>query len=111
MLKKRLGLEAIERNNSFSGGVNVETYFKISPTLIIPEGCVKIGEGAFWGCGTLLEKVIIPKSIEEISGRAFWGCYETKIIIEKPVGKIRCVSAHAFNGCKYVSYAKEETWS
>ena len=49
MLKKRLGLEAIERNNSFSGGVNVETYFKISPTLIIPEGCVKIGEGAFWG--------------------------------------------------------------
>lgn len=111
MLKKKLGLEAIERDNSFTGGVSVKTYFKIPSTLIIPEGCEKIGEGAFWGCGTLLEKVIIPESIEEISGRAFWGCDETKIIIEKPIGKIKCVSALAFNGCRYVSYAKEKTRS
>ena len=47
MLKKRLGLEAIERDNSFTGGVSVKTYFKIPSTLIIPEGCEKIGAGAF----------------------------------------------------------------
>ena len=92
MLKKKLGIEAIERDGC------KRTCFKISSTLIIPEGCVKIGMCAFWGCKKLRE-VTIPKSVQGIGYNAFWGCYEAKIILEAP--KNFYISSN-FEDCKAV---------
>jgi len=72
MLKKRPGTEAIERNWS-SVEKLVYCYFKIPSTLIIPEGCVKVGGRAFWRCDRL-KKVIIPEGVERIGLAAFEGC-------------------------------------
>ena len=109
MLKKRLGIEAIERDWSFWKKASVG-YFKIPSTLIISENCERVGEGTFSGCGTLLKKVIIPKSVKVIKSRAFWGCTNTKIFIETPKEKSK-EDTYAFNGCKNVEYAEKETRS
>ena len=102
MLKKKLGLEAIER--SWFGFRCSCSYFKIPSTLIIPEGCKEIGYCAF-KCCDWLEKVVIPESIEEIGDWGFWGCKEATIILRKHKIEFKHLNITAFDGCKYV---KEE---
>lgn len=43
MLKKKLGINAIEKDWIDRVG-SVKNYFKVPPTLIIPEGCKRIGK-------------------------------------------------------------------
>ena len=105
MLKKKLGVEAIERSWSIIVKINVQTYFKVSPTLIIPEGCERIGSLAFWGCEKL-EKVIIPGSVKEIGYSAFYKCKNATIILRKPKSEYtEFIGLYIFDGCKDV---KEE---
>lgn len=103
MLKKRLGLECIEMdwNNHYG---NVRTYYKIPTSLIIPEGCEKIGGFAFCCCDDLRE-VIIPKSVERISGEAFCHCRRATIILKKEWSEFKFIGSAAFFSCKNV---KEE---
>ena len=103
MLKKRLGIEAIERDWFFD---HTFDYFKIPPTLIILEGCVRIGECAFDGCSKL-KKVVIPKSVESIKWRAF--CDSGAKIILKNRKFNKGIRAASFYGCESVEYVKEET--
>lgn len=104
MLRKKLGIEAIERNWSYSKMISAY-YFKIPSILTIPESCRKIGAAAFCGCGSLeLKKVIIPRSVESIGDWAFWGCDNAEIILKKAKSEFK--GYQAFGDCKYV---KEET--
>lgn len=117
MLKKKLGVEAVEMGWT---GRRLFNYYKISSTLIIPEGCVEIGNfafsscerfrevvipeniknigiGAFWLCGEL-KKVIIPKSVKEIKDRTFQSCRNLReVIIPESVEEI---GYGAFDGCE-----------
>ena len=68
MLKKKLGLNAIEESWFIGGRLAIS--FKIPSTLIIPEGCERIGVNVLYGCRKLRE-VIIPKSVERIGIGAF----------------------------------------
>ena len=86
MLKKKLGVEGIEKDwlsddEKLTNYFKIN-YFKIPPTLTIPEGCERIGNFAFWRCERL-EKVIIPRSVERIRFHAFWGCKNATIILKK----------------------------
>ena len=101
MLKKRLGVEGIERDWSWCN--NLDDYFKISSTLIIPEDCRRIGYHAF-DCYRNLKKVVIPKSVEFIGEEAFYDCWSTTIILKKAENKFN-IEYRAFKRCKYV---KEE---
>ena len=104
MLKKKLGVEAIERNWSYSKMISAY-YYKIPSTLIIPESCKKIGAAAF--CGSLdLKKAIIPESVEKIGDYAFWDCSRAIIILKQPVIEFKYIGSYAFDYCKDV---KEET--
>ena len=95
MLKKRLGIEAIE--NIWLMNKNINDYFKIPFTLNIPEGCVIIGAFVFWCCRKLRE-VTIPKSVKEIGDSAFRGCKKLeKVVIPEGVKEI---GISAFSGCK-----------
>lgn len=71
MLKKKLGIEAFERDWSWSKGL--VNYFKISSTLIIPESVEWIGDKAFFDCEKL-KKVVIPGNVESIGKWAFRDC-------------------------------------
>ena len=102
MLKKRLGVEAIERDGC------KRTCFKISSTLIIPEECVRIGWSSFWRCERL-KKVNIPRSVKKLEHYAFWGCRKATIILKKPRSKFEFFGDDVFKGCKDVKYAKEKT--
>ena len=64
MLKKRIGIEAIEKDWS------LRKYFKIPTSLIIPEGCEFVGTWTFYFCDNI-EKVVIPKSVRWIGEGAF----------------------------------------
>ena len=103
MLRKRLGLECIEMdwNNHYG---NIRTYYKIPSSLIIPEGCRKIGGYAFCCCDDLRE-VIIPESVEKIFGDAFCHCWKATIILKKPRSKFKEMGWNAFCNVKDV---KEE---
>ena len=106
MLKKRLGIEAIEMVNwdyDF-----IYNYYKIPSTLIIPEGCKKIGKYAFSGCLNL-KKVIISGSVNRIGDSAFWGCEDAEVILEKPEWEFKRIGDYAFYNCKSVEYVEEET--
>ena len=115
MLKKRLGVEAIETVDF------LRRYYKIPPTLTIPEGCKKVGCFAFYCCTRLkkvsipgsvvvidinafshcksIEKIEIPKSVEKIREQAFNGCYNLReVVIPENVE----IGVYAFAGCKYV---------
>lgn len=71
-------------------------YFKISSTLIIPEGCKRIKYSTFWKCRGLKE-VIIPESVKSIGREAFMGCRELeKVVIPENVIDIGYAS---FSGC------------
>ena len=104
MLRKKLGVEAIERNWSYSKMISAY-YFKIPSTLIIPESCNRIGAAAF--CGSLeLKKVIIPKGIKYIGNYAFWDCSKAIIILKKLESEFKYIGSCAIDDCKDV---KEET--
>lgn len=120
MLKKKLGIEAFERDWYWSKGL--VNYFKISSTLIIPESVERIGDKAFL-CEKL-RKVIIPGNVKSIGKWAFRDCmrlekveilegvveigYSTfqdckmlkKVSIPRSVDYIGC---RAFYGCKYAT--------
>ena len=90
MLRKKLGIEAIERVRF------LENYFKIPSTLIIPKGVKGIRESTFYGCEKL-KKVEIPESVKNIGGSAFQGCKNLReVIIPRSVKSIRW---YAFEGC------------
>ena len=132
MLKKRLGIEAIEKNWNFYG-VPMSKYYKTPSTLIIPKNCERVGDWAFYFCSRLkkvripesmkeigiasfagcinLGEVIIPESVERIEMIAFDGCIgkSTKIILKKPRSKFKFISPDAFSNCRSVKYAKEKT--
>lgn len=104
MLRKKLGIEAIERNWSYSKMISAY-YFKIPSILTIPESCRKIGAAAF--CGSLeLKRVIIPKGVKEIGNYAFWNCSRAIIILRKLEREFKYVGYCAFDYCRDV---KEET--
>lgn len=104
MLKKKLGLEAIERDWSLIKRTSIETYFKIPSSLIIPDGCMKIGDRAFCDCKEL-SKIEIPKSVEVIGISAFDWCDNAVVILEKPKSEFKYIGPYAFWECKNV---KEE---
>ena len=96
MLKKKLGIHAIERD----WGVIYRpySYYKLPSTLTIPEGCKKVGGYAFWSCDKL-GKVVIPGSVEKIGEFAFWGCDNAEIKLMK-LKKRRLIGVCAFKNCK-----------
>ena len=95
MLKKRLGIEGIERN-WLNEDEEVENYFKIPPKLTIPKGVKRIGVNAFAGCRNLREAVI-PESVEYIGPCAFYKCSNATIILKKPMSEFK-VGDCAFDG-------------
>jgi len=129
MLKKKLGIEGIERDHDW-GSINVtalKLLYKIPSTLVIPDGCEKIGSwsfemcpwlkkvtipesvkiigtGAFWDCERL-KKVIIPESVEVIKRDAFCYCSRATIILKKAESEFKEIGKDAFRECKDV---KEE---
>ena len=102
MLKKKLGINAIECNWP-DDDCSLKDYFKISSTLIIPEGCEKVGYAAFWYCKELI-KVVIPESVEEIRSGAFSGCCRATIILGKPKNEFKI----GYNAFDYAKDVKEE---
>lgn len=126
MLKKKIGLEVIERGWSGHYGIG---YYKIPSTLIIPENCERIGPytfscsklrkviipesvdwiglAAFYGCWWL-EEVVIPGSVDWICGSAFEDCFRATVTLEKPKREFKYIAGDTFEGCKDV---KEETRS
>ena len=105
MLKKKLGIEAIEKNWKH---IFISYYYKIPPTLIIPEGCKRIGVEAFKNCWWL-KKVVIPESVEIIGNHAFYECISATIILKKSKRKFKGIGWSAFYYCKSVEYAEKET--
>ena len=63
---------------------------------VIPNGVVKIGDSAFWGC-IVLKSLLIPEGVEEISIEAFWGC-ENLTSIHLPNSLIK-IGDSAFSDC------------
>ena len=100
MLKKKLGIEGIE----VSWDLFLHSYYKIPTTLIIPEGCRRIRDGAFSNCEKL-KKVVIPESVEKIGDYAFYCCRKAEIILKKPESKFKEIGGEAFYGVRDV---KEE---
>ena len=129
MLKKKLGLEAIEINwqRKMKNTDQISDFYKIPSTLTIPEGCEKIGMRAFRDCKVLerlkipgsvkkievwsflrcygLKKVDIPEGVESIEVSAFSGCYNAEIILRKSRNDFKYIGQEAFGGVKDV---KEE---
>ena len=98
MLKKKLGVKAIEKD--WPDG-NLKDYFKIPPTLIIPEGCKWIGGWVFMDC-LGLKKVVIPESVDWIENFAFWDCKKATIILKKHKNEFKGIGKTSFLGCKNV---------
>ena len=94
MLKKRLGINAIERD--WKGKYDrVYDFYKIPSTLIIPEGCGRIGRGVFEDCDWL-KKVVISEGVLWIRGFAFWGCERLKEVIIPE--SVEWIASFAFGG-------------
>lgn len=126
MLKKRLGLEAIERDWNLHYYLS-NHYFKIPSTLIISDSCEKIGKFAFYECNRLkevvisgsvkkinvdafynctsLRKAIISRGVEWIGSNTFYNCEKAVIILEKARSEFEYIGTGAFMDCKDV---KEE---
>lgn len=80
MLRKKLGIEAIEADYELGEDLNfIENTYKIPSSLVIPEGCKKIGRNAFVQC-VKLDEVIIPGSVESIGSGSFWNCIYLKTV-------------------------------
>jgi len=96
MLKKKLGIESVERDWSVNAGYLID-YYKILSSLVIPKGCRWIGYCAFYYCQKL-RKVEFPEGVEVISEWAFYNCKRLrKVIISKTVKRI---GRHSFEDCK-----------
>lgn len=96
MLKKRLGAEAIERSWP-DDDCSLEDYYKVPSTLIIPEGCVRIGHRVFTNC-TSLKEVIISEGCKSIGIESFSGCRKLeKLVIREGV---TVIEISAFSDCK-----------
>ena len=102
MLKKKLGINAIERDWNWTRELTCR--FKISSTLIIPDDCKRIGCAAFYCCRKL-KKVVIPKSVEWIDYDAFWECDNAVIILKKHKKDFKRIGNCALRGVRDV---KEE---
>lgn len=124
MLKKKLGIELIESERCYQ----YRYYYKIPPTLIIPEGCREIGCFAFWCCRELkrvvipgsvvrigqwafrdcdrLERVEILDGVEEIGEEAFERCVRATVILKGHKMDFKKIGPFAFWGCRDV---KKET--
>ena len=100
MLKKKLGINAIERDWNWTR--ELTRCFKIPSTLIIPDDCKRIGRAAFYCCERL-KKVEIPKSVECYD--AFWGCEDAVIILKKHKKDFKRIGNCALSGVRDV---KEE---
>lgn len=122
MLKKRLGIEAIETD--WYSDEKLINYFKIPSILTIPKDVEVIGDYAFRDCKELkkvifsnnleciwpgafmdcskLKKVEIPESVEKIGSGAFWGCYNATIILKKLREDFESIGECAFHNVKYV---------
>ena len=74
----------------------LEEYTGKGGDVIIPDGVVGIGHGAFQFCDTLTS-VIIPESVSEIGAGAFFNC-KNLISVRLPAG-ITHVGENAFSGC------------
>ena len=117
MLKKKLGIEAVEKDWIDRIG-NIKNHFKVPSTLIIPEECKRIGKWALYNCRKL-EKVVIPKSVCKIYDYAFAACGNIREVefFGKRVGyssfrdchnlvsiifseNIKAIDAHGFWGCR-----------
>lgn len=96
MLKKKLGVEAVEMDWP-DDNEELKDYFKVSSTLIVPEGVERVGDYAFWSCQGL-KRVIIPKSVEEIGYKAFFECIELEEV--KIPESTRDIGKSAFEGCR-----------
>ena len=97
MLKKRLGIEAIEADYELGERLDlIEKAFKISSSLVIPEGCRRIGRNAFIQC-VKLDEVIIPGSVVEIGNGSFWNCRYLKTI--KILKGVKKIGDNAFWAC------------
>lgn len=95
MLKKKLGLEVIEMNWA-SITYGIKDFFKVPTTLVIPDGCEKVGNYAFYECEEMKE-VIIPESVEEIGDFAFCDCWWLEEVVIP--GSVREIRAYAFYDC------------
>lgn len=108
MLKKKLGVEAVEK--VWLRRKNVKDYFKIPSPLTIPEGCREIGNYAFCGC-EWLEKVIMPSTLERIGACSFYKCVKLEKL--KVPESLKTIGYFAFEDCHeklaVEEYAKEET--
>lgn len=127
MLKKRLGIECMER--SWYCGYLID-FYKIPSTLTISNDCTWIGARVFYYCNRLKE-VVISGSVEsigfsafegckklgkvEISGNVDWinsnafrGCTKATIILKKSKSELKYVGKNAFIRCKSVEYAEEK---
>lgn len=65
-------------------------YLQEPGLLVIPEGIVEIGDGAFSQCSNLNE-IQLPTSIEEIGHYAFKGCTDLKKLIVADLGLLQMI--------------------
>ena len=63
---------------------------------VIPDGVIKIGDGAFSRCESLIN-IVIPDSVTSIGDRAFSRC-SSLISIAIP-GSVTSIGVHAFEFC------------
>lgn len=96
MLKKRLGIEGIEKSWEAK---NINYYYKISSTLIIPEGCREIGMQAFQDCN-VLERLKIPGSVKSIGVWSFLRCYGLREVVISESREEVTIDYSAFYLCK-----------
>ena len=97
MLKKRLGIEAIERN--WGNRKPIPSYFKIPSSLTIPEGCENVGGCAFQDCN-VLERLKIPGSVKSIGVWSFLRCYGLKEVVISESRDYVAINYSAFYLCK-----------
>ena len=104
MLKKKLGVEAIDREWRYLG-----SYFKIPSTLIIPDGVKRIGSYAFWCCRNL-KKAVIPGSVELIDDCSFVGSTLVRIVIPEGCKRIGAKVFEFCNKLEEVVISKSVEW-
>lgn len=73
----------------------------LSGSLIIPEGVVIIGGGAFLDCTTLNGKLSLPSTLETINASAFSGCSFSGELVLSP--SIKEIQSSAFYGNSFSS--------
>jgi len=76
--------------------------------ITIPEGCLRIGYNAFYGCNNLAS-VSLPATLEWVGSNAFYGCSSAQITMKN---KNTLLYSNAFYGCVTVYYpGTSEEWA